>query len=127
MPVKQVDNSQFVFIIYDRENMMDFYQLKQLLETAAGDKLFAKDIVIDFTACAPIMVTEINLLSTFLKSLQGSNRLLQLISTPELTKKIKSMNLDRIKNLKIFDNRHSFLDRISNPGDTQNHTLLPQL
>lgn len=109
MPTKRIDTTAFTMFVYERRTEKDFKQFRADVDSLCHDTTFAKDIVLDFSAGMTALPSEIALIISVFKSLQGTSRSLRLVPNVNMLKKLELMRLDKSQNLTIYKDRRSFL------------------
>ena len=101
MAFVKVDGEKFLFIRYEPEEMSDQQNLKkELLAEAESGK--ARDTVLLFTNASAIYSMEIGIIVQFLKTLDGSERMLRLVASTYVCEMLKTMNIHKIPNIVLY-------------------------
>ena len=109
MPTKRIDSTAFALFVYERGTEKDFEQFSADVDSLCRDTTFTKDIVLDFGSGLTALPSEIALIVTVFRSIQGTSRILRLIPNVNMLKKLELMRLDKSQNLTIYKDRRSFL------------------
>lgn len=112
MALKKIENSHLIYISYIRESFKEFEQFKNILANSGSLSENEKDIVIDLTGTSYISSPEIGAIIRLVKRLQGTRRFLHIIATPSIKKVLDSTNVNRIKNLVIYQGQQEFKQKM---------------
>lgn len=110
MPVQKVENSQFVYIIYNKQNNLDFPEFAKRLEETLSVPSLDKEIVMDFSLCASILLTEVSLATAAAARFKGTDRKIRLIANADIMPKIESMKIAQVPNVVVYRDRKAFFD-----------------
>ena len=73
MPLKKIEKTGFIYIVYCRSGIEDYLELKYVLKNSQIDPE-QRDIVVDVTRNALLNENEIGLLANTVNSLRGTKR-----------------------------------------------------
>jgi len=107
------ETSEFIYLGYKKENQLDFenFKIEMTNTTSANEKM--KDIIVDLSGCTCITSPEIGIMVRVLRYIQGTARMLRLITTPEIKKTLEATNILRMKNLVTYEDQKSFFEEIA--------------
>jgi len=103
MAFVKVERDEFLFIRYEPEEMSDQQNLKKEL-MAESESGKARDTVLHFTNATAIYSMEIGIIVQFLKTLNGSERILRMVASNYVCEMLKTMNIHKIPNLVLYNN-----------------------
>ena len=102
MPLEKLQKSGFVYIVYRRDHPKDFDVFRDTLEDSVKQGQELHDIVIDLTKDKMLTEGEVGLIARALKKLQGTSRVLRIITSLEITQKLETTNLLKVPNIYAY-------------------------
>lgn len=112
MPLKKIEKTGFIYIVYCRSGIEDYLELKYVLKNSQIDPE-QRDIVVDVTRNALLNENEIGLLANTVNSLRGTKRFLRIISGKTICQKLTQTNLFKSGNMAAYDSHEALLENLN--------------
>jgi hypothetical protein len=112
MSIDKKETEHLVFISYSRSGYKDIEEFKRELNNLSSSTLSGKDIVVDCSSCKYMTSPEIGALIRLVNNFQKTERFLRIIPSEELYKTLKSINLQNLEHLVIYENKKAFTDHL---------------
>ncbi|KMQ51106.1 hypothetical protein CHISP_2029 [Chitinispirillum alkaliphilum] len=114
MALRKVEKKDFVYFSYTRENSKDLEDFRREMVNEGCSVENCKDVVLDLTAATTFSSAELSILIRLLKSMEGKERFLRLITPAHIKKIIVSTNINKLKNIQLYDDLENMCNQLQN-------------